>query len=104
MTDRPSANAVMATEGEGTSARRRRPDGRIVASIAFGVAGLFAFNLVFGPLAVMLGLWALRRSSVGRRGRRFAALGVLLGLADLVVLAILVHAQARGGELLHVPA
>ncbi|WP_344612045.1 hypothetical protein [Dactylosporangium salmoneum] len=83
---------------------RRRPDDRIVASLAFGAAGLFFFNVVFGPLAVVLGLWALRRPAVTGRGRFFAGLGVVLGLADLVVLAVLVVASARGGGLLHVRA
>nr|BFE57413.1 hypothetical protein GCM10020063_019390 [Dactylosporangium thailandense] len=84
--------------------KRRRPDDRIVASLVLGVAGLFFFNVVFGPFAVVLGLWALRRPSNGRAGRGFAALGVVLGLADLVVLAVLVAARARTGDLLHVPA
>jgi hypothetical protein len=87
-----------------TTVARRRPDDRIVGSLVLGVAGLFLFNVVFGPLAVVLGLWALRRPANGRRGRRFAALGVLLGLADLVVLAVLVTVRTRGGDLLHVPA
>ncbi|MGI5241741.1 hypothetical protein [Dactylosporangium sp. CA-139066] len=105
--DMPGTSAGPAdTRGAATEpgAGRRRPDDRIVASLALGVAGLFLFNVVFGPLAIVLGLWALRRPSVTGRGRGFAGLGVVLGLADLVVLAILVIGGAHGGSLLHVSA
>ncbi|GAA4260588.1 DUF4190 domain-containing protein [Dactylosporangium darangshiense] len=92
------------TGPERTTAGRRRPDDRIVASLALGVAGLFLFNVVFGPLAIVLGLWSLRRPAVTGRGRAFAGLGVVLGLADLVILAVLVIGGAHGGNLLHVTA
>jgi hypothetical protein len=92
-----------ARDGDGqATAGRRRPDDRIVASLSLGVAGLFLFNVVFGPLAIVLGLWALRRPAVAGRGRAFAALGVALGLADLVTFAVLVIGGAHGGSLLHV--
>ncbi|HTJ37003.1 MAG TPA: hypothetical protein VL738_27575 [Dactylosporangium sp.] len=93
-----------ASTGTERATAGRRPDDRIVASLALGVAGLFLFNVVFGPLAIVLGLWALRRPAVTGRGRVFAGLGVVLGLADLVILAVLVIGGAHGGNLLHVTA
>jgi threonine/homoserine/homoserine lactone efflux protein len=62
-------------------------DGTAVASFILGLLGTFVFNVVFGPLAAVLGTVALARGT-RRRGR--AVLGVALGLADLGILAVLV--------------
>ncbi len=70
-----------------------------LAPIAFisGLIGLLVANLVLGPLAIALGATALRRDRT-RRGR--AALALVLGLADLVVFAVLaVHAGVGHGSL-----
>ncbi|BCJ40697.1 hypothetical protein GCM10010168_73150 [Actinoplanes ianthinogenes] len=64
-------------------------DGRTGAAVAFGAAGLFLFSLVFGGFAIGLGVAALRRGTPGRWGRPLARLAILLGAADLVVLAAL---------------
>ncbi|MBC3841813.1 DUF4190 domain-containing protein [Streptacidiphilus sp. 4-A2] len=60
-------------------------DDTAVASFVLGLLGLTFFNLVFGPLALALGGVSLARGT-GRRGR--ALLGMALGAADLVVLAV----------------
>ncbi|MFI9271046.1 DUF4190 domain-containing protein [Kitasatospora sp. NPDC052896] len=65
-------------------ARAQEADGMAVASFVLGLIGLLLFNLVLGPLALVLGSLALARGT-GRRGR--ALLGLALGVADLVVLA-----------------
>jgi hypothetical protein len=57
-----------------------------VAAFVLGLVGLLVFNIVLGPLAIGLALLALRRGTA-RRGR--ALLGLALGTADLVVLAVL---------------
>jgi hypothetical protein len=83
-----------------------------------GAIGLFVLNLVFGPIAIALGATALRGAyptsqprptSPGRppgrprpasRGTDRAAglAAVTLGVADLVVLAVLVlHSAAHSG-------
>ncbi|WUN33813.1 DUF4190 domain-containing protein [Kitasatospora sp. NBC_00315] len=59
-------------------------DNLAVASFLLGLPGLLLFNIALGPLAVTLGVLALVRGTA-RRGR--ALLGVLLGVADLAVLA-----------------
>lgn len=75
----------------GTSPRTRRDaDGMAIASFVLGLAGLLVFNLVLGPLALVLGGLALSRGTE-RRGR--AAAGLALGAADLLVLATLVTAN-----------
>ncbi|GIF14463.1 hypothetical protein [Actinoplanes teichomyceticus] len=71
-------------------------DGRTAAAVAFGAAGLFLFSVVFGGLAIGLGLAALRRGTPGRWGRPAARAAVLLGVADLLVLAVLLATGAGG--------
>ncbi|MGK5732355.1 hypothetical protein [Streptomyces sp. URMC 124] len=66
---------------------RREADGMAVASFVLGLVGLLVFNIVLGPLALVLASLALLRGT-NRRGR--AALGLTLGAADLIVLAALV--------------
>ncbi len=75
---------------------RVRLDGRAVAALTFGAVGLLLFNIVFGPLAIVLGVMA-RRGSSGRLGRAAGRVGIVLGVADLVVLAVLVATHVHGG-------
>ncbi len=72
---------------------RRDGDETAVASFVLGLLGLLFFNIVFGPLALALGGVSLARGT-GRRGR--ALLGMVLGAADLVVLAVLAAAHHNG--------
>ncbi|WP_322871555.1 hypothetical protein [Streptomyces goshikiensis] len=71
-------------------ARMRDADAMAVTAFVLGLVGLLVMNIVLGPVAVVLGSLALwRRTS--RPGR--ARLGIALGIADLVVLAVLVSAD-----------
>ncbi|QKW11171.1 DUF4190 domain-containing protein [Streptomyces sp. NA04227] len=72
---------------------QRRPgvrdaDGMAVASFVLGLLGLLVLNLVLGPIAIVLALASLWRGTK-RRARAF--LGLALGIADVVVLTVLVH-------------
>ncbi|MEU1144921.1 MULTISPECIES: DUF4190 domain-containing protein [unclassified Streptomyces] len=58
-----------------------------VASFVLGLLGLLVLNVFLGPVAIVLASIALWRGTA-RRGR--ALLGLGLGVADLVVLAVLV--------------
>ena len=69
------------------------------AAVSFvsGLVGLLVANLLLGPLAIVLGLVGLRADS-NRRVR--AALGIFLGVADIVVFVLLAaHAGAHHGSL-----
>ncbi|WP_399929973.1 hypothetical protein [Streptomyces kanamyceticus] len=66
---------------------RRDTDGMAVASFVCGLLGLLVLNVFLGPLAIVLAGLALWRGT-GRSGR--ALLGLGLGVADLVVLGVLV--------------
>ncbi|MFD5698686.1 DUF4190 domain-containing protein [Streptomyces lasiicapitis] len=65
---------------------RRDTDGMAVASFVLGLLGLLVLNIVLGPVAIVLASVALWRGTA-RRGR--ALLGLGLGVADLVVLGVL---------------
>jgi hypothetical protein len=65
---------------------RRDTDGMAVASFVLGLLGLLVLNLFLGPIAIVLASIALMRGT-SRKGR--AVLGLGLGVADLVVLAVL---------------
>ncbi|CAL9566627.1 DUF4190 domain-containing protein [Streptomyces sp. enrichment culture] len=68
----------------------RDHDGMAVASFVLGLVGLLVFNVVLGPVAIVLAAVALRHGTA-RRGR--ALLGLGLGVADLVVLAAFMQAD-----------
>ncbi|MEV4502893.1 DUF4190 domain-containing protein [Streptomyces klenkii] len=69
------------------SGRNSKGDEYAVASFITGLAGLLVFNLFLGPCAIAFGSLALLRATT-RRGR--ALFGIALGVADLVVLTVLV--------------
>ncbi|MFD9595588.1 DUF4190 domain-containing protein [Kitasatospora sp. NPDC059973] len=80
-------NTATATS-TGAAVRRHRTaeaDNLAVASFLLGLPGLLLFNIVLGPLAITLGTLALVRGT-HRRGR--ALLGIALGIAALVILAV----------------
>ncbi|KOV96178.1 MULTISPECIES: hypothetical protein [unclassified Streptomyces] len=69
---------------------RRDTEGMAVASFVLGLVGLLVLNLILGPIAIVLAVIALRRDTP----RRFRALlGLGLGIADLVLLAVLASAH-----------
>ncbi|MBM7090103.1 DUF4190 domain-containing protein [Streptomyces sp. NPDC012461] len=68
----------------------RDADGMAVASFVLGLLGLLVLNVVLGPLAIVLAGLALTRGTA-RRGR--AALGLGLGIADLLVLLAFMQAD-----------
>lgn len=72
------------------TASRRDPYSFAAASFILGLVGLLVFNVVLGPTAVVLGLVALHRGTLHRHR---AYLGILLGVADLVVLAVVTAAD-----------
>jgi hypothetical protein len=79
---------LTATSPTRPAARRqgRDADGMAVASFVLGLLGLLVLNLFLGPIAIVLAALALKRGTT-RRGRAFLGLG--LGVADLVILAVL---------------
>jgi hypothetical protein len=73
----------------------RSTHGTAVAALTLGAVGLLMFNVLCGPAAITLGTLAVRR---GRdRTRAVGLAGIVLGVADLLVLAAMVIARVDGG-------
>ncbi|MEV7113082.1 hypothetical protein [Streptomyces anulatus] len=83
----PAPAPVAGADAAASRAVGREADGLAVASFVLGLIGLLVFNVLLGPTAIVMALLALARRT-RRRGR--ALLGLALGVADLVVLAVLV--------------
>ncbi|HEV7629101.1 MAG TPA: DUF4190 domain-containing protein [Streptomyces sp.] len=65
----------------------RDTEGMAVTSFVLGLLGLLVLNVVLGPIAVVLAVRSLKR---GTRRRSRAMAGLVLGVADIVVFAVLV--------------
>ncbi len=90
------AELVSTKPGPAADARtdtRADSGGMAVVSFVSGLVGLLFANIVLGPLAIALAVTALSRRT-DRRGR--ALLGLALGIADLVVFAVLAVHSASG--------
>ncbi len=88
-----AVQAQAARTRPGSARSREDGDDTAVASFILGLLGLLFLNIALGPLAIILGGVSLARGT-GRRGR--ALLGLALGVADLVVLAVAVAAHHGG--------
>ena len=77
-----------ATTRPGTRTPARDADGMAVASFILGLLGLLVFNLFLGPTAIVLAAASLWRGTK-RRGRAYLGMG--LGVADLLVLLMVVQ-------------
>lgn len=75
------------TAGPRTRTGARDTEGMAVTSFVLGLVGLLVLNVVLGPIAVVLAFRSLKRGT-GRRPRALA--GLVLGIADIVVFAVLV--------------
>ncbi|EHN75734.1 DUF4190 domain-containing protein [Streptomyces coelicoflavus] len=90
-----TAPARRTTDANGTTRTARRTgihdtDGMAVAAFVLGLLGLLVLNVFLGPIAIALASVALWRGTA-RRGR--ALLGLGLGVADLLVLAVFMSAD-----------
>jgi hypothetical protein len=81
------AAALLAAVAIWTVRRLRAP-----AGLALGVVGLVAFNVLCGPYAVARGIAARQRATTGP-ARAAALATIALGIADLVVLAVVLATQ-----------
>ena len=61
-------------------------DGNAIASVLFAVAGVIAYGIILGPIAIGLGLMARRNiESTGRPGIRLAWAGIFIGLVAFIL-------------------
>ncbi|WP_433548746.1 DUF4190 domain-containing protein [Streptomyces sp. CA-294286] len=82
----------------GSSSRTHSParsgtNGLAVAGLVCGILGLFFLQIVLGPLAIIFGIVAYRQT----RGSGMSKAAIGLGVADLIVFALLMTLVASTG-------
>jgi Domain of unknown function (DUF4190) len=63
-------------------------NGLAIAALICGIIGLFIFEIVLGPLAIIFGGLGLRNARRGASRRGFAIAGVVLGIIDVLVVVL----------------
>ncbi|GGS48386.1 DUF4190 domain-containing protein [Streptomyces griseoviridis] len=87
----------MTSYGSSSAASSRsRTNGLAVASLVCGIIGLFLFNVILGPVAIVLGAVGMRQAAV-KGGGGMAKAGVVLGVIDLVIFGVLLAVTAANG-------
>jgi hypothetical protein len=72
----------------------RGGNGVAVAAMVCGIVGVFIFNVVLGPLAVIFGGVGLRNANRGAGRRGAATAGLVLGIVDIVLLIVVIAAAS----------
>jgi hypothetical protein len=81
------------------SGESERTSGRAIASLAFGLIGIFLIGLLVGPFAIILGAMALNqiRNDEFLQGRNLAVSGIVIGIVDIFLwIGLLFFYIARG--------
>ena len=94
------------TSNAGTTGTRspatQQGNGLAVAGLVCGLVGLLFFNVILGPLAIILGGIGWSKANRGARHRGMAIAAVVFGILDLVVWGVLIAVAAKNGGFLHV--
>jgi Domain of unknown function (DUF4190) len=77
----------------------RESNGLATAALVCGIVGLFIFEFVLGPLAIIFGAIGLSKANRGAAGRAMALWGLILGIVDtaLIILVIAVVSAHNNG-------
>jgi len=83
--------------GHAAPGTRTGTNGLAVAGLVCGVVGIFLFNIILGPLAVIFGAVGLKRSHAGAGGRGMAIAAIVLGVVDVLLFIIVMIVAANNG-------
>ncbi|MEI5524440.1 DUF4190 domain-containing protein [Streptomyces brasiliscabiei] len=86
----------MTSYGSSTATSRSRTNGLAIASLVCGIIGIFLFKVILGPLAIVLGAVGLRQAGV-KGGGGVTKAGIVLGVVNLVIFAVLLAVAASNG-------
>ncbi|MFF7853248.1 DUF4190 domain-containing protein [Streptomyces sp. NPDC007904] len=75
---------------------RSNTNGLAIASLCSGIIGVIFASVILGPVAILLGYFGLRQAPA-KGGAGLAKAGVVLGVVDLVIFAVLLAVAANGG-------
>ncbi|MFD7433844.1 DUF4190 domain-containing protein [Streptomyces sp. NPDC059861] len=73
-----------------------RTNGLAIASLTCGIIGIFLFNVILGPIAIVLGAVGMRQAPA-KGGAGMAKAGIILGVLDLVIFGVLLALAASEG-------
>ncbi|MGW7047231.1 DUF4190 domain-containing protein [Streptomyces avermitilis] len=79
-----------------TASSGSRTNGLAIASLICGIVGVFFLSVILGPIAIVLGVVALRQAG-GKGGGGMAKAGVVLGVVDLILFAVFMAVAASNG-------
>jgi Domain of unknown function (DUF4190) len=85
-----------------TYAGTRTANGLAIASLVCGLVGVFLFNIILGPLAIIFGAVVWGRANRGAEGKGMAVAGVILGVVDLLLFGLLLAIVKTHGGYWHV--
>jgi hypothetical protein len=95
----PRENPAQANQANQVNQAEESAASMARTGMLLGVVGLFILNLVLGPIAIGLGVVALRRGARPGAERAAALSSILLGAADVIVLLVLMALSLRHGGL-----
>jgi hypothetical protein len=72
-------------------------NGLAIAGLVCGLVGLLFFPIVLGPLALIFGGIGWSKANRGAKHKGMAIAAVVLGIADLVLMAVLIAVVAKHG-------
>lgn len=76
-------------------ATRSGSNGLAIAALVCGIIGLFLFNFILGPLAIIFGGIGVSRANRGAGHRGMSWAGVVLGIIDILLFAVLIAAASH---------
>jgi uncharacterized protein DUF4190 len=88
-------NAPTATDTAPAAANRS--NGLAIAGMVCGIVGLIVFAFILGPLAIIFGGVGLSRAKSGAPHRNMAWAGIILGVIDIALFAVLVATAKHNG-------
>jgi hypothetical protein len=75
-----------------------RSNGLAIAGMVCGIVGLFLFNIILGPLAIIFGGVGLSKARTGAAHRGMAVAGIVLGVLDLVIFGVFLAVAQHNGH------
>ncbi|PRH81061.1 hypothetical protein C6N75_00755 [Streptomyces solincola] len=72
-------------------------NGLAIAGLVCGIIGIFLFNIILGPLAIIFGAVGLRQAKAGKGGAGMAKASIVLGIIDVVVFVVLMAVASSNG-------
>ena len=97
-----SKEADMSTYTTPATSTRGTTNGWAVAGLVCGIVGVFLFNIILGPLAIVFGGIAWSRANQSQAPHGMAIASVILGVVDIALFGLLLAVVSHHGGYWHV--